>query len=242
MTNANSSEGIGTQRDKPSGTRVREGMARYERLAEIVAQVTEIARRVFNASGSSVLLLDDRHSDLIVRVATGNVGKQLKGRTISTQRGIAGWVARNGEPLIVNDASQDPRFDNTVDRGTGFITKSVMCAPLVDKGKVIGVFEVVNKADGAGFTDNDLETLVSIARVAVLPICFFEEEETRKKLVALAVRSRYVEMRKKVIDILASYGRPAVPHILEIVNASNANQLRSHGLAKIEEITNKSDS
>lgn len=221
--------------------RVRVKAAPSERLSEMVMQVTEIARRVFNASGSSVLLVDKQESGLIFKVATGKVGKQLRGRRVSTQRGIAGWVACNGQPLIVNDVSRDPRFNRSADTVTGFITKSVMCAPLVDSGEVVGVIEVVNKVDGTGFGDNDLEILVLIARVAVLPICFFEEEETRKKLVALATKSRLVEVRMQAIDALAGYREPAIPHILEIVNKSITKQVKAHGLAKIGEITKKSD-
>ncbi len=241
MTNAYSGEGTEAQVEKASGTRVRENAALSERLSEMVEQVTEIARRMFNASGSSVLLLDKQDSDLIFKVATGKVGKQLRGLRVSTQRGIAGWVARHGEPLIVNDVSKDSRFDKIVDRATGFITKSVMCAPLVENGKVVGVIEVVNKLEGTDFSDNDLEALASIARVAVLPICFFREEEERKKLVEVAVASRLVEVRKKAIDALAAYGESAIPHILKVVNKSITGQVRTHGLAKIEEITKKSD-
>ncbi len=240
MTNAYSDEGTEAQVEKASGTRVRENVALSERLSEMVEQVTEIARRMFNASGSSVLLLDKQDS-LIFKVATGKVGKQLRGLRVSTQRGISGWVAWHGEPLIVNDVSKDSRFDKIVDRATGFITKSVMCAPLIESGKVAGVIEVVNKLDGTGFRDDDLEVLESIAHVAVLPICFFREEEARKELVALAVRSRLVDVRKKAIDALAGYGETAIPDILKIINKSITQQVRTHGLARIEEITKKSD-
>ena len=241
MTNAYRNEGIEAKRDKASETPVRENATLSERLSEMVERVTEIARRMFNASGSSVLLLDKQQSDLLFKVATGKVGKQLRRRRIRTQRGIAGWVVHHGESLIVNDVSKDSRFDNLADRATGFTTKSVMCAPLVEKGKVVGVIEVVNKLDGTGFRDNDLETLALIAQVAVLPICLFREEEVRKQLVALAVRSPLVEMRKRVIDTLAGYGEPSIPDILAIVNKSITKQVKTHGLAKVEEITKKSD-
>ena len=241
MTNAYRNEDIEAKGGKASETPVRENATLSERLSEMVERVTEIARRMFNASGSSVLLLDKQWSDLIFKVATGKVGKQLRRRRIRTQRGIAGWVVHHGEPLIVNDVSKDSRFDNLADRATGFITKSVMCAPLVEQGKVVGVIEVVNKLDGTGFRDNDLETLALIARVAVLPICFFREEEVRKQLVALALRSRVVEVRKQVINTLTGYGKSAIPDILEIANKSITQQVRTHGLAKVEEIMKKSD-
>ncbi len=151
--------------------------ASSKRLSEMVEQVTGIARRMFNAAGSSLLLLDKEGSELIFKVATGKVEKQLRGARISTRRGIASWVARHGEPLIVNAVGKDGRFDRIVDTVTGFITRSVMCAPLVEQGKVVGVIEVVNKLDGTDFNDDDLEALVSIAHVAVLPILFLASEK-----------------------------------------------------------------
>ncbi len=77
--------------------------------------------------------------------------------------------------------------------------------------------------------------------MAVIPICFFREEEARQELVALAVGSRSVELRKKAIDALAGYGETAIPDILKIINKSVTKQVRTHGLARIEEITKKSD-
>ncbi len=237
MTNAHGDEGTDAQVEKAAGTRAREYVALPERLSEMVEQVTEIARRMFNASGSSVLLLDKQDSVLIFKVATGKVGKQLRGLRVSRQGGIVGWVAGHGGPLIVNDVSKDGRFDKIVDRATGSITKSVMCVPLVESGNVVGVIEVVNKLDGTGFRDSDLEVLESIARVAVLPICFSKGEKARKELVALALGSRLVELRKKAIDALGGYGESAILDILKIVEKSITPKVRTYGLAKIEEIT-----
>lgn len=149
------------------------------------------------------------------------------------------WLGR--KPLIVNDVSKDLRFDKTVDTVTGFVTRSVMCAPLVEGGRVTGVIEVVNKMDGTDFNDNDLKGLVSIAYVAALPIRFLWGEEERKTMVALAVKSRLLGVRMKVIDALALYGDSGIPDILEIINKSVTREIRVHGLAKIEEIKKKLD-
>ncbi len=159
-----------TQGAKTSETRVGKKVLSSEQLAEMVEQITETARRMFNASGSSVLLLDKEGSELVFKVATGKAGQRLRGLRISKLRGIASWVALHGEPLIVNDVSKDWRFDKIVDKVTGFVTRSVMCTPLVDHGEVLGVIEVVKRLDGTGFSENDLKTLASIAHVAVMPI------------------------------------------------------------------------
>ena len=137
-------------------------------LSRMVRQVTQMTQHTLNASASSVLLLDDKERELIFEVAEGQAGKVLKQIRIDAQSGIAGWVARNGKPLIVNDVSKDPRFSGGVDELTDFSTKSIICAPLLIQNKVIGVIEVLNKVDGSDFSEQDLDTLVSVASTAAM--------------------------------------------------------------------------
>ncbi len=142
----------------------------FQQLSQLVEQVTQMTQRTLNASASSVLLLDNENRDLVFEVADGPAGKQLRRVRIGAQSGIAGWVTCNGKPLIVNDVNKDQRFDQIADTVTGFMTKAMMCAPLVVRRKVIGVIEVLNKLDGTNFSDNDLESLASLASMAALTI------------------------------------------------------------------------
>ena len=139
-------------------------------LTQLVEHVTKMTQHALNASASSVLLLDDTHQELFFEIAEGRAGKQLKQSRLSAQSGIAGWVVRNGKPLIVNDVAKDPRFDRGVDKTTGFVTKSVICVPLVVQRKIIGVIEVLNKRDGSIFGRQDLETLVSVSATAAMAL------------------------------------------------------------------------
>jgi len=62
--------------------------------------------------------------------------------------GIAGHVAATGEQVIIYDAYSDARFDNSVDKRTGFTTRNMMCVPLsVRKGVIIGVVQLINKTE-----------------------------------------------------------------------------------------------
>jgi GAF domain-containing protein len=219
-----------------SGTSASKKVAMPERLSEMVEHITEVARWMFNAAGASVILLSKGGSDPVFTVFTGKARKKLTGIQIGGLSGIAGWVVKNGEPIIVNDVGKDSRFDKMIDTVTGFTTRSVMCAPLIDGSRVNGVIEVVNKKDGTGFNEDELKMLAQIASIAVLPICFLEGEETRKELVALAVKSPHVELRMKIIDALARYRESGIPDILYIVNKSSTKQVRNHGLMKIKEI------
>ncbi len=77
--------------------------------------------------------------------------------------GIVGAVARDGKPLIVNDAKADPRHYGKVDASTTLKTQSLLCVPLINKERVLGVVEVMNKVNGTPFDDDDRDMLAAFA-------------------------------------------------------------------------------
>jgi len=139
-------------------------------LSKLVEQIVKMTQHAVEASASSVLLLDDSGDNLVFDVVLGGAKSTLRQLRISTQSGIAGWVARNGKPLIVNDVGRDECFNQKIDNTTGFVTRSIMCAPMIVQRKVIGVLEVLNKNDGADFTVQNLATLLSVASTAAMTI------------------------------------------------------------------------
>src|SRR5690606_27383842 len=70
-------------------------------------------------------------------------------------QGIVGEVIQTGRTIRVDDAYADRRFDQTVDKRSGYKTRNLLCAALVDgEGQRIGAFELINKKDGQ-FDDSD---------------------------------------------------------------------------------------
>src|SRR5258706_13971593 len=83
--------------------------------------------------------------------------------------GIAGWVAQTGKPTIVNDTQKDPRFAPKFDTKTQFKTRSILCAPLISRGRTIGVVEIINKLGGK-FTQSDLDILLTLVEPCAIAI------------------------------------------------------------------------
>ena len=131
--------------------------------------VIEEVRSLLNVEGVSVLLRDPASDDLIFASATGPSAVELTGTRLPITSGIAGWVMRERQSLVVNDAQNDARFYDQVDSVTGLTTRSVMAVPLTFKGAMWGVVEAVNKADGP-FTDRDREILEALASSAAIAI------------------------------------------------------------------------
>lgn len=145
-------------------------VASAPKLARLVKHITQMTQHTLNASASSILLLDPTGRELHFAVAEGESEKVLRRMKFDVQSGIAGWVARHAQPVIVSDVRGDQRFNKSVDEVTGFTSKSILCAPLMVQRKVIGVIEVLNRTDGSSFTNQDLETLTSVASTAAMAI------------------------------------------------------------------------
>ena len=139
-------------------------------LTKLLNDIVFMVEKTMKASASSVLLFDEEKDELYFDIARGTAQNSLKHVRIDAKSGIAGWVAHHGKPLIANDEANDSRFNQHRDTKTGFVTRSILCIPLVVHRKIIGVIEVLNKKDGSGFTKQDLGTLLPVASFAAMVI------------------------------------------------------------------------
>ena len=139
-------------------------------LNEFLSNTMQLAADVMDAAASSLMLIDEGKGELVFEVSHGGGSDILRRQRLSIHEGIAGWVARTGQPTIANDARTDPRFNPRVDVRTGFLTQSIAAVPLRIKGRTIGVLEVLNKFSGAGFDTEDLRLLTSIGAQAAIAI------------------------------------------------------------------------
>jgi HD-GYP domain-containing protein (c-di-GMP phosphodiesterase class II) len=130
---------------------------------EVRRMAMEAACQLMEAEVASLLLLDSGTKKLYFEVALGDNEDTLKMITLDLGKGIAGWVAKQGKPLIVNHPEKDPRFLKEIDGKTKFKTRNLVCVPIKVKKKVIGVLEAVNKRGGEGFNKDDLSLFSSLA-------------------------------------------------------------------------------
>ena len=140
-------------------------------ISQVLQAVMDRAKEIVRSEASSLLLLNDTGEYLEFQVALGSKAHQLgKVPSLKVGQGIAGWVAKTGQPLLIADVDQDPRFFRGTDELTGFKTQSVLCVPMKVKGVVIGVIEVMNPRDKDAFSESDLKVLdifSSLASIAV---------------------------------------------------------------------------
>jgi HD-GYP domain-containing protein (c-di-GMP phosphodiesterase class II) len=207
----------------PSGRVERDNITRLEllyevskkaannaRLPDMLQQVILMTQRTLNAEAASVLLFRDNDQELYFEAATGPVGKALRQVKLSAQYGIAGQVVRTGKPLIVNDVTRSANFHKVIDDTTGFYTKSLVCAPLSVKQKILGVIEVLNKRDGGVFNEQDMEAVVSVANTAAMAI-----ENTRLQQTILEAYKNTITALAASIDAKDPYTRGHSQRVME---------------------------
>lgn len=141
-------------------------------LKDILNIIMEKMKRMIKAEAWSILLVDEETQELVFEKSRGGKGKGRKAEKfrIRIGDGIAGWVAKEGVPLVVPDVSKDPRFFKEIDRALEFRTKSILCVPIISKGKVLGVLEVVNKLGNEPFNKEDLDLLLKLVDHAAVAI------------------------------------------------------------------------
>ena len=135
----------------------------------LLEKIGTAAERLLDSEASAIMLVTDDRKSLYFKVAGGEAGAKLKKMTLPIGQGIAGWVAKEGRPEIVPDASKDPRFAGQFDKKSGFITRSLIAVPMFFRGELVGVCEVLNKRTGT-YANEHIGLLSSLANLASVAI------------------------------------------------------------------------
>jgi signal transduction histidine kinase len=139
-------------------------------LDTVLQLIMEKSLELLKAEAGSLLLIDDDGQNLTFEVVLGPTSNQLRGAKVAVGNGIAGTVARNMEPLIVNNAPADPRWNVSFDQTTDFVTHNLLCVPMVSHDRLVGVIEVLNKRGPESFSIKDTELLTDFAVQAAIAI------------------------------------------------------------------------
>lgn len=122
-----------------------------------------------DAEGASIFLLESDDTELVCRVCVGEV--DITGIRLGAGDGIVGRAVKENASQMVRDVRHDPNFASTVDEQSGFVTRSLLCAPLRVKEQPMGAIELVNKTTGDGlFNNTDRYVLQALAASASLAI------------------------------------------------------------------------
>jgi GAF domain-containing protein len=151
-------------------------IAAADNLLYALNQLLYKVMSVIGAKDGSVSRLDEATGELVFVLVHGELGRQLPDFRIKSGTGIAGWVVNNRQPIIVNSPHVDTRFSNIVDKEFDFFTNCIASAPIMRRGHVKGVVQLLNKR-GDEFNEADIVLLLVLGQVAAI---VFEEIEKRR--------------------------------------------------------------
>jgi diguanylate cyclase (GGDEF)-like protein len=139
-------------------------------LREVLALVMQKVSGLLRPRNWSLILQDERTGKLYFEIAVGEGAEVLKGLQLNPGEGIAGAVFSSGVPRLVHDVGGDPSFAPRFDQASAFHTRSILAVPLLARGRVLGLIELVNGPADPPFTNDDLTTLTAIADYAAIAI------------------------------------------------------------------------
>ena len=106
---------------------------------------------------------------LLLMHQSGSDPTTQQGMSQKTGDGVAGDVSDDGEPVLISDAKDERLVRRNLHIEAGRV-ESIVVAPLLDKGALVGVVEVVNRLDGASFDDDDLFSLARLNETASIAL------------------------------------------------------------------------
>lgn len=152
--------------------RISLALPKHPALEDLIDYVNDEVKRLVDAEGSVVLLLDEKKQEFLVLGAAYDATeteKRIKEIRFPIDQLIAGKVIKTGEPMIVSDTSVDSRIHEERDKKLGYKTKNLALVPLRTRERITGVLCAINKKNG-GFEQTDLESLNTITGTVALSI------------------------------------------------------------------------
>lgn len=126
---------------------------------EVLQEILDQSSQALQVEAVSLALIDPKRNEIEYQASTSKKNHNVTGTRLKIGQGIAGWVAREGQGVIVQNTAEDPRFFAEIDQSTGFKTRAVACAPIRLHGEMIGILEAINPRKG--FFDADALLVLS---------------------------------------------------------------------------------
>ncbi|MSP42994.1 MAG: GAF domain-containing protein [Alphaproteobacteria bacterium] len=148
-------------RDEVAMLELTHDLSRELHIDTLIARIMGATTELLDADRATLLLHDPKSRELWSRYADGLETTEIR---IADTSGVAGDVFKTGVTANLNDPYSDPRFNQDVDRQTGYRTRNMLCMAVPNKsGERIAVIQVLNKRRPGGFTAKDETRLMAFS-------------------------------------------------------------------------------
>jgi len=210
------------------------------KIDDILRNIVTVACDLTSADRGTLYFVDKEKSELWSKIAMGSEFREIK---LKIGEGIAGWVAKSGEIINLENVREDPRFNASFDKSSGYETKNMICFPIKNTdNEVVGVIQLLNSANGkfrkideeflkalsihislAFRNANMVENMLSSERISSLgKMANFLIQDIKKPIL---VSKRYAEHLKsknlsedivKIVDLLSEQ----LNHIADLIQST----------------------
>jgi len=155
-------------------------------LQKLLDQIISASKKLLDAEAASLLLFNKEEGHLYFHTLAGGTESSLKSKRIIIGEGIAGWVAEKRKSLIINDCYHDDRFNKEFDVSSGFKTRNMICAPMIQENDFVGVIQVLNKKNDGLFSKEDLDLFEALAAQCAVAI-------ENARLIEVEIQSEHIK-------------------------------------------------
>jgi GAF domain-containing protein len=134
----------------------------------LLQSIVDVARAIFGSQAASIFLLDRDSDELVFEAVSGEGEGDLIGMRIPSSTGIAGWVLVTGQPIVIDDLQQDPRFARQAAERTGYVPQALMAVPLVNGETTLGVLQVLDRSKDRAHSLGEIDLLILFANQAAI--------------------------------------------------------------------------
>ncbi|MCH8125763.1 GAF domain-containing sensor histidine kinase [candidate division KSB1 bacterium] len=170
---------------------------------EVISLAIEQLQSEINAEAVTVFLLTHSTDELTFWALKGAESVRLEGKKMPSNSGLVGWVIDKQESLLIANVKKDPRFFSDIDEEGNFCTTSIICTPLLVRGKkIIGAIQALNKEGEQSFCKTDLNFVEQFSHQVAMAIenaNLYEDAKSKSKQLAI------IDWRKKEIISIISH-------------------------------------
>jgi GAF domain-containing protein len=159
-------------------------MSAEEEHRALLQSVVEVARAIFSAKAASIFLHDEETDELVFEAVAGEGSEGLVGARFPSSTGIAGWTLVTRQPLVIEDLESDPRFARERAESTGYIPRALMSVPLLHEERVLGVLQVLDRAEEIHFGLAHMELLGLFANQAAIALDLLQRARHARTVLA----------------------------------------------------------
>lgn len=136
------------------------------RFGEFVREILLIVMKVVTSEAGSILEVDHKSGNLFFRSVVGQSSERVAKFLIPMGKGIVGYVAESKQPIVVANVKENEVHLKSIQHAVGFETRDLVAIPIIIRGKVYGVLELLNRVGGQGYTPSDVENLTYLCEMA----------------------------------------------------------------------------